>query len=301
MPATSKSQQRLFCMALAVRKGDLPRSKANDAVLKIVDSKMTNKQIEDFTVLKENRMIHLKDYISESILSSVGAGKTSIINKIVSERNFTQQNITMLERDVAIWKPKDKTELIDVIKAYIKSAGLKCSLNWIDVSNIKDISNLFRDSSFNGDISKLDTHNVTNMSCMFYNSIFNGDISKWDTHNVTDMSCMFSNSNFNGDISDWDVSNVTDMSYMFGYSKFNSDISNWNVSNVKDMSYMFSNSNFNGDISKWDVSNVTNMKNMFYNSKFDKDISNWNINNVKEKGYIFIGSNIQEKYKPLIK
>ena len=59
MPATSKSQQRLFCMALAVRKGDLPRSKANDAVLKIVDGKMTHKQIEDFTVLKENGMIFI--------------------------------------------------------------------------------------------------------------------------------------------------------------------------------------------------------------------------------------------------
>ena len=50
MPAKSKSQQRLFCMALAVRKGDLKRSEVNDAVLDIVDSDMTNKEIEDFTV-----------------------------------------------------------------------------------------------------------------------------------------------------------------------------------------------------------------------------------------------------------
>ena len=96
MPATSKSQQRLFCMALAVRKGDLPRSKANDAVLKIVDGKMTNKQIEDFTVLKENGMIHLKDYISESILSSTNSGKTAIINKIINSKDFTLQNIALL-------------------------------------------------------------------------------------------------------------------------------------------------------------------------------------------------------------
>lgn len=50
MPAKSKSQQRLFCMALAVRKGDLKRSEVNDSVLDIVDSDMTNKEIEDFTV-----------------------------------------------------------------------------------------------------------------------------------------------------------------------------------------------------------------------------------------------------------
>ena len=65
MPATSKSQQRLFSMALAVRKGDLPRSKVWKAVLDIVDSDMTNKEIEDFTVLKESRMRPLIEYINE--------------------------------------------------------------------------------------------------------------------------------------------------------------------------------------------------------------------------------------------
>ena len=65
MPATSKSQQRLFSMALAVRNGDLPRSKVWKAVLDIVDSDMTNKEIEDFTVLKEG-MRPLIEYINES-------------------------------------------------------------------------------------------------------------------------------------------------------------------------------------------------------------------------------------------
>lgn len=128
MPATSKSQQRLFCMALAVRKGDLPRSKANDAVLKIVDGKMTNKQIEDFTVLKENGMIHLKDYINESILSSTNSGKTAIINKIVDDRDFIQQNIALLEKEFSVWKPKDLIEFRQIIKTYIGKAGPKCSL-----------------------------------------------------------------------------------------------------------------------------------------------------------------------------
>lgn len=66
MPATSKSQQRLFCMALAVRKGDLKRSEVSKEVLGIVDSKMTDKEIEDFTVLKEYRMRSLIDYIIEA-------------------------------------------------------------------------------------------------------------------------------------------------------------------------------------------------------------------------------------------
>lgn len=54
MPSKSKSQQRLFSMALAVRKGELKRSEVHQSVLDIVDSKMTNKEIEDFTILKES-------------------------------------------------------------------------------------------------------------------------------------------------------------------------------------------------------------------------------------------------------
>lgn len=48
MPAVSKSQQRLFGMALAVRRGEIKRSDVNDAVLDIVNSDMTDKEIEDF-------------------------------------------------------------------------------------------------------------------------------------------------------------------------------------------------------------------------------------------------------------
>jgi hypothetical protein len=63
MPSKSKSQQRLFSMALAVRKGELKRSEVHQSVLDIVDSKMTNKEIEDFTVLKENSIISLVDFL----------------------------------------------------------------------------------------------------------------------------------------------------------------------------------------------------------------------------------------------
>ena len=45
MPAKSKAQQKLFCMALAVRKGDLKRSEVSQSVLDIVDGDMTNEQI----------------------------------------------------------------------------------------------------------------------------------------------------------------------------------------------------------------------------------------------------------------
>ena len=54
MPAKSKSQQRLFGMALAVRRGELKRSDVNDSVIDIVDSDMTDKEIEDFASSSPN-------------------------------------------------------------------------------------------------------------------------------------------------------------------------------------------------------------------------------------------------------
>ena len=62
MPSKSKSQQRLFQMALAVRKGKLQRSKAGKSVLDIADGDMTDKQIEDFCVLDEHRVKRLDDF-----------------------------------------------------------------------------------------------------------------------------------------------------------------------------------------------------------------------------------------------
>ena len=141
------------------------------------------------------------------------------------------------------------------------------------------------------DVTKVITTNVTDMSEMFQDSQFNGDISKWDVSKVTDMSGMFMGafSKFNGDISNWDVSNVTDMSEMFQDPQFNGDISNWDVSKVTDMSGMFMGafykSQFNGDISNWDVSNVTDMLLMFNGAiSFNQDLSSWDVSNVTNCG-----------------
>ena len=64
MPAQSKSQQRLFGMALAVRKGELERSKVSQEILDIVDGDMTNKEIEDFAKTKHK---NLKEHLIESL------------------------------------------------------------------------------------------------------------------------------------------------------------------------------------------------------------------------------------------
>ena len=64
MPAVSKSQQRLFGMALAVRRGEIKQSDVNDAVLDIVNSDMTDKEIEDFAKTSHK---NLKEALIESL------------------------------------------------------------------------------------------------------------------------------------------------------------------------------------------------------------------------------------------
>ena len=116
--------------------------------------------------------------------------------------------------------PESKNELKNIIKQRIKDEGNEVDLNDIDVSKIKDMSDLFTENiNFNGDISNWDVSNVTNMNGMF-------------------LMCKY----FNSDISDWNVSNVTDMTWMFnGCKSFNQDISKWDVSNVKKMTNIFAN------------------------------------------------------------
>ncbi len=110
-----------------------------------------------------------------------------------------------------------------------------------------------------GNISDWDVSQVTDMSYLFKNTTFNDDILNWDMSSVTNMYQMFYlATSFNQPIGSWVVSNVTDMSYMFySASNFNQDIGSWNVSNVANMDHMFSEAdNFNQDISGWCVTNI---------------------------------------------
>lgn len=85
MPSTSKSQQRLFCMAYAVRKGELERNKVTKSVLDIADGDMTDEEIKDFMELKENRIVEsFENFIKESY-EPVDVNK--LFSKMFSKKN----------------------------------------------------------------------------------------------------------------------------------------------------------------------------------------------------------------------
>ena len=198
----------------------------------------------------------------------------SVLIKVNKVLDNNDELLNKLENKETKVQPKTKEQLRRIVEDTIREKGYKCDLNFIDTCLIDDMSLLFCDIHWNGDISKWDVSNVKHMSWMFHNSSFNGDIAKWDVSNVKDMYCMFEKSAFNGDISNWDVSNVKDMSHMFAYAYF-----------------------FNGDISNWDVSKVEDMECMFREADFNQDISNWNIHNCNTT-YMFRNKSIKDSYKP---
>lgn len=72
----------------------------------------------------------------------------------------------------------NKDELRKLIIKTINEQGPNCDLNFINISNIDDLSAIFVNTQFNGDISNWNVLNVKDMSFMFKNSKFNRDISK---------------------------------------------------------------------------------------------------------------------------
>ena len=126
-----------------------------------------------------------------------------------SLKNYIQEKLT-IKKIKHNYFPETKEELKEIIKNRIKEKGNEVDLNDIDVSNIIDMSSLFEEIDFNGNISKWDVSNVTNMERMFYGcKSFNQDISNWDVSNVINMNSMFERcESFNQNISNWDVQNV---------------------------------------------------------------------------------------------
>lgn len=151
----------------------------------------------------------------------------------------SKPDLNVCELPDAFYRVKNKNDLVMLIHYSVEFYGTECNLNWIDIFNVYDMSDLFTGENgmqFNGDISRWNTRNVLNMTFMFKFSKFNGDLSKWNTKRVSTMREMFAFSEFtgeNGSLENWNVSNVHDMSGMFrNTDPVSMNLNKWNVTSV---------------------------------------------------------------------
>ena len=142
-----------------------------------------------------------------------------------NEKSFPKWKIFDISGKTVVAQNGDHLKAL--ICAAVAKNGNECDLNFIDVSNVTNMSRIFQDSQFNGDISKWNVSRVTHMVDMFQDSKFNGDISKWNVSKVTNMWGMFSGSQFEGDISEWKVSKDVRMSGMFEESPLEKKPPKW--------------------------------------------------------------------------
>ena len=138
----------------------------------------------------------------DSVLVNNNAYKHSSIYNDLIDRNISEfldndeifkdtiEKMLLIGRQYTV---KDKNELRIIIIKSAEIFGNECNLNWVDTSQITDMSYLF-----------------------YLMENFNGHIENWDTHNVKSMKYMFDGTkSFNQPIGDWDISNVEDMQRMF--------------------------------------------------------------------------------------
>jgi len=103
-----------------------------------------NEAFDFNSVNKEKKSINAANYIYDTVEKIIGKDKNI---------DISIERYNLLKSYIGIYKPKNKRELQRIIKRCIKFFGNECDLNWIDVSNITNMSELFRLSEFNGDIS----------------------------------------------------------------------------------------------------------------------------------------------------
>jgi hypothetical protein len=89
MPAQSQQQQKLFGLALSVKRGDTPRSEASEDVLGIVDS-MSEKEIEDFASTKHKGLPKMKEQLRKIVREIMRERAISEITE--GKKRFRQQD-----------------------------------------------------------------------------------------------------------------------------------------------------------------------------------------------------------------
>ena len=209
------------------------------------------------------------------------------ISKTSTEEMFEFCDIPSQQKPILLPVKASDDNIKVLVKRAIGILGSEANLSFIDVCNVTNMKQLFKDIEYTGNlnsweiaIDKTSTEGMLEFCKIPYQHkpillpvIANDGNIKLIVKRALEILGFEANLNF------IDVSNVTNMAGLFEGSSFNGDISKWNVSKVTDMSNMFSDSKFRGSISHWDVSKVTDMSHMFYFNKFRlaESLQSWEI------------------------
>ena len=173
-----------------------------------------------------------------------------------------------------------------------------------DLSNVKDVSFIFRNCNKLKEINGLenwDTSNVAEMKQVFYkcSSLPSVNLTAWDTSNVTTMEAMFSGCSklATADMTGLDTAKVTNIHDLFVNCTSLTTVEGlgtWNTSSVTDMVSAFNGCTAlvdPGEIGNWDTSNVESIRYMFYNCQNleNLDIGSWDTSKVTEMNSTFKG------------
>ena len=63
----------------------------------------------------------------------------NLVQDLINHKKELLPDFIDINKDIAVWKPKDSEELKAAIRASIEVYGKEVNLNWIDVSEITDM------------------------------------------------------------------------------------------------------------------------------------------------------------------
>ena len=255
---------------------------SKEDIEKLSESFISNLKFENSLLEAVNRGIQLalddiedfnyNETTSKSKLDVIDAEDQAIniINSLYKKIAQNTYNTDDLKRILTYYKitnikyyPKVKKELIQITQALSLIDPKNINLNWIDISNITDLTRVF---------AKLKNLNI--------------DCSEWDTRHVEKFNYCFAFINKSTSIkaNNWQFDSAKEFDGMFYMTSKSTNViinaEHWNSGNVITMKSMFaycSNQNFLHYATKLDISSCMDFTQMFANSKCEEDLSNWEI------------------------
>ena len=91
MPSVSQQQQKLFGLALAFKRGEVPSSEVSDEIKAIAD-RMSEKDIEDFAATKHKGLPKMKEQLRKIV-------REIMREKVISEMELSKDEMDKLHSD----------------------------------------------------------------------------------------------------------------------------------------------------------------------------------------------------------